>query len=56
MKKKIIIAAIVIAFVIAMVVLHLIAPKISYQYAELMCSVSFAFGACAGYLIKDHIR
>ena len=56
MKKKIIIAAIFIAFVIAMVVLHLVAPKISYQYAELMCSVSFIGGAVVGYFAKDHIK
>lgn len=56
MKKKIIAASIALAFVCGIVALHLVQPKVSYAFAELLCGVSFIGGAVAGYLIKDHIK
>ena len=56
MKRKIIVLAIVLLFVAGIITLHLVQPKISYAFAELICAVSFIGGGAVGYLIKDHIK
>lgn len=56
MKRKIIVLVIVLLFIAGIVALHLVQPKISYSFAELLCAVSFIGGGVAGYLIKDHIK
>lgn len=43
------------AVVIAIIVMHLVQPKITYAWAEVMCFVTFVAGAVVGYLAKGHI-
>lgn len=43
------------AVIIAIIVLHIVQPKISYAWAELLCFGTFVAGVAAGYLAKGHI-
>ncbi len=46
---------IIAAVVIAIVVLHLVQPKVTYAFAEIMAAITFVAGGVAGWLIKTYL-
>lgn len=53
--KKWVGIGIIAAAVIAILVLHLVQPKITYAFAEVMCAIAFVGGGVAGYLIAKYL-
>ena len=40
------------AFIVTLIILHLVQPGVSYAFAECMSAVAFVLGAVTGYLFK----
>lgn len=47
---------IIAAVVIAIVVLHLVQPKITYAFAEIMSAITFIAGGFAGWFICKYLN
>lgn len=43
------------AAVIAILVLHLVQPEVTYAFAEVMSAITFVGGGVAGYLIAKYL-
>ena len=43
------------AAVIAILVLHLVQPEVTYAFAEVMSAITFVGGCVAGYLIAKYL-
>lgn len=56
MWKKWLVVAIVAMIIIAIVVLHLVQPKITYAFAEVLIAIAFIIGGVAGWLANKYFN
>lgn len=55
MWKKWLVVAIVALIIIAIVVLHLVQPKITYAFAEVLIAIAFIIGGVAGWFVCKYL-